>query len=436
MGGTNRETWGSQLGLVLSLVGVAVGLGNVWRFPYMLGIFGGATFLVVYIALVLALGVPGLIVELTISRYVRKGPFRAFTELGVPGGRAIGVTLLVTALAAVAYYLVVIGWVLWYLLLSVTGALFEGGVSAASVFEELIDSPHLQLIAHLVVVTLCVLVVSGGIRKGVELASKLMMPAVYAILTGIAVYALSLPRAFDGLAFYLSPDWSRISGPTLLAAMGQVFFSLGLGSTWIFIYGSYMSGNHGIVRSAAAVAFGDTLASFIAGLAILPLAYVFNVSPSSGPPLTFITLPEIFRQLPYGRAVSVLFFTALLLAALLSAVPGFEIFVEALSSYGISRGKGVALMGLIEVVLGIPSIVSLDILLYNDLLWGTTMLPMASLFSIVAFGWFLDRRVLLKELRLEREGVAWKALYYWVRLAMPPMVVLVLIYGWISFLTG
>ncbi len=435
MGGSSRETWSSQLGLVLSLIGVAVGLGNVWRFPYMLGMFGGATFLVIYLVLIFALGIPGLIAELTIARYVGVGPFTAFMKLGMPGGRVIGTILLITALAAVSYYLVVIGWVLWYLILSVSGVLFEGGVTAVSVFEGLITSPILQLVAHVSVVTFCVLIVSGGIRRGVELASRFMMPVVYVILVVVAVYALSLPGAGDGLVFYLRPDLSRVSGSTILAAMGQIFFSLGLGSTWIFIYGSYMSRRQGVVRSAVYTAFGDTVASFIAGLAILPLTFVFNVSPSSGPPLMFITLPEIFRQLPYGRLISVLLFTALLFAALLSAIPGFEIFVDALGNYGVSRRKAAVLMGVAEVVLGIPSILSLDILLYNDLVWGSTMLPIASLFSIIAFGWFVGSTKILKELGIERESTTWKVLYYWVRLAMPIMVILILIYGWISFFT-
>jgi len=397
--------------------------------------FGGATFLVIYLVLIFALGIPGLIAELTIARYVGVGPFTAFMKLGMPGGRVIGTILLITALAAVSYYLVVIGWVLWYLILSVSGVLFEGGVTAVSVFEGLITSPILQLVAHVSVVTFCVLIVSGGIRRGVELASRFMMPVVYVILVVVAVYALSLPGAGDGLVFYLRPDLSRVSGSTILAAMGQIFFSLGLGSTWIFIYGSYMSRRQGVVRSAVYTAFGDTVASFIAGLAILPLTFVFNVSPSSGPPLMFITLPEIFRQLPYGRLISVLLFTALLFAALLSAIPGFEIFVDALGNYGVSRRKAAVLMGVAEVVLGIPSILSLDILLYNDLVWGSTMLPIASLFSIIAFGWFVGSTKILKELGIERESTTWKVLYYWVRLAMPIMVILILIYGWISFFT-
>ncbi|MEM4465629.1 MAG: sodium-dependent transporter, partial [Ignisphaera sp.] len=267
----------------------------------------------------------------------------------------------------------------------------------------------------------------------IELASKIMMPIVYVILIGIAIYVLRLPKALDGLAFYLKPVWENVTGFTVLAAMGQVFFSLGLGSTWIFIYGSYMSKTQRTVRSAFYTAIGDTMASFIAGLAILPLVFVFGIDPQSGPPLMFITLPEIFRHLSGGMAISTLFFTALLFAALLSAVPGFEIFVDAMDRFGISRKRAVLIMGLIEVLLGIPSMLSIDILLYNDLFWGSTMLPIASLFSIVAFGWFVNKKIVLDELGLHRESTPWKIMYLWAKIAMPILVIMILAYGWITW---
>ncbi|MEM1778530.1 MAG: sodium-dependent transporter [Ignisphaera sp.] len=433
MGYPERETWSSSLGVILSLIGVAVGLGNMWRFPYMLGKFGGASFLVVYILFVVVIGVPGLIIELTIARYARRGPFSAFEKIGCPGGKAMGYLLLVTTVAAVAYYIVVIGWVLWYLILSVSGMMFREGMGIELLFSELTGSLHIQLAMHVTVVVLCMLIVISGVRKGIELASKIMMPIVYVILIGIAIYVLRLPKALDGLAFYLKPVWENVTGFTVLAAMGQVFFSLGLGSTWIFIYGSYMSKTQRIVRSAFYTAIGDTVASFIAGLAILPLVFAFGIDPQSGPPLMFITLPEIFRHLPGGTAISTLFFTALLFTALLSAVPGFEIFVDAMDRFGISRKRAVLIMGLIEVLLGIPSMLSIDVLLYNDLFWGSTMLPIASLFSIVAFGWFVNKKIVLDELGLNRESIPWKIMYLWAKIAMPILVIMILVYGWITW---
>lgn len=433
MGSPRRETWASNIGVALSLIGVAVGLGNVWRFPYMLGKFGGASFLLVYILLVIGMGVPGLVAELSIARHAGRGPFSAFTKIGYPGGRIVGCVLVVTAVAAVAYYVVVIGWVLWYMILSATGAIFAEQTDVAAVFSELTSSLYVQLAMHVAVVALCALVVSSGIRRGIELASKVLMPAVYAILVGIAIYVLRLPGALSGLVFYLKPAWENVTGLTVLAAMGQVFFSLGLGSTWIFIYGSYMSKEQKIVKNSLYAAVGDTAASFIAGLAVLPLVFIFGVDPQSGPPLMFITLPEIFRRLPGGAAISTLFFAALLFAALLSAVPGFEIFADAMSELGLSRKKAVLVMSLVEVLLGIPSMLSIDILLYNDLFWGTTMLPIASLFSITAFGWLVDRRALASELGLREETLPWKILYYWVKAAMPVLVITILVYGWVSW---
>jgi Na+-dependent transporters of the SNF family len=196
-----------------------------------------------------------------------------------------------------------------------------------------------------------------------------------------------------------------------------------------------MDKRQNLVKSSFITAIGDTMASLIAGFVILPLVFVFNIDPRSGPPLMFITLPEIFRLLPGGILISTLFFMALLFAAILSAVPGFEIFIDAVERYGLSRRKAAILMGLIEIVLGIPSMLSIDILMYNDLFWGSTMLPMASLFSIIAFGWFIDEETLRREIGLRKENLAWKLFYYWVRIAMPVIVILILIQGWISWLS-
>ncbi|MEM2757685.1 MAG: sodium-dependent transporter, partial [Sulfolobales archaeon] len=328
----SREFWSSKLGMILALIGVAVGLGNVWRFPYMLGKFGGAAFLLVYIALVLGVGVPALWAELSLARCVKSGPFKAYVKLGVRGGKSIGIFLLLVAVAAVSYYLVVIGWVLWYFIASVSGMYL--GVSAVSFFDSTLSSFWVQALMDSLVIGLCVIICLGGVRKGIERASKYLMPIVYVVLLMILFKAVTLPNAIEGLYFYLRPEWSLLTPITLLAAAGQVFFSLGLGATWIFIYGSYIGDDRSTIEAGGWTAFGDTLASFIAGLAILPTVYAFGIDPNSGPPLLFITLPEIFKVLPMGMLLASLMFLGLLFAATLSAVPAFEIFADALQELG------------------------------------------------------------------------------------------------------
>jgi len=431
-----REKWSTKVGMILSLIGVAVGLGNVWRFPYMLGKFGGAAFLLVYVLVVAFVGLPGLWVELSLARRARAGPFKAFEKLGFPRGRYVGFMLLIVTLAAVSYYLVVIGWVLWYLIGSVTGTLMRADPSA--LFSDLTRNLVTQVLMDALVIAACVAIGAGGIRRGIEKVSMFLMPLVYIILVILAVRSLTLPNAFEGLTYYLAPDWSKVSGMTVLAAVGQVFFSLGLGSTWIFIYGSYMAEKESSVEAGAWTAFGDTLASFLAGLAILPATFAFGINPASGPPLVFITLPEIFKRLPLGQLLSTLFFLGLLIAALLSAVPGFEIFVDALSSLGVSRFKSLAVMAVIELALGIPSMASIDILLYNDLFWGTTMLPIASLISIITFGWILRADDALKTLAenstiFSSKSTLLKVIYYWAKYILPVFVISVILHGWYSW---
>lgn len=431
-----REGWATKVGMTLSLIGVAVGLGNVWRFPYMLGKFGGAAFLIVYLAIVVFVGLPGLWVELLLSRHVQSGPFKAFEKLGLPGGKYVGVMLVIVALAAVSYYLVVIGWVMWYLIASITGALLE--MDSTTVFNGLVGDLRLQLIMDAAVIAICVGICAGGIRGGIERVSKFLMPLVYLILVILAVRSLTLPNAVEGLRYYLMPDWGKLNEMTVLAAMGQVFFSLGLGSTWIFIYGSYMASRSGSVAAGSWTAFGDTAASFLAGLVVLPTAFSFGVDPVSGPPLIFITLPEIFKVLPYGVLLSSMFFICLLIAAILSAVPGFEIFVDALRELGVPRLKALALMAVIELLLGIPSMISIDVLLYNDLFWGTTMLPVASLMSLMTFGWILRKDEALSmmagdSVMFSKHPTLLMMLYHLIKYVLPIFIVLIILQGWYSW---
>ncbi|MCS7109006.1 MAG: sodium-dependent transporter [Sulfolobales archaeon] len=437
---THRELWGSRVGMILALIGVAVGLGNVWRFPYMLGKFGGAAFLLIYILLVLAVGVPALWAELSLARYVRYGPYRAYVKLGLRGGGLIGTFLVIVAVAAVSYYLVVIGWVLWYLIASIGGLYL--GVSAASFFGDMLSNFYIQLVMDALVIGFCVLICLGGVRRGIERASRVMMPFVYVTLLIILARAVTLPNAIEGLYFYLKPDWSMLTPITLLAAAGQVFFSLGLGATWIFIYGSYISDERSVVEAGGWTAFGDTLASFIAGLAILPTVYAFGINPASGPPLLFITLPEIFKVMPMGLALASLLFLGLLFAATLSAVPAFEIFADAMAEFGLSRRKAIALMAFIELLLGIPSMLSVDVILYNDLIWSSA-LQIGSLLAITAFTYALGKNKALEELSKSstlskniKSTHLGDIIYYWIKYFIPTIILIILIYGWYSWFTS
>jgi len=434
-----RETWATKVGSILALIGVAVGLGNVWRFPYMLGKFGGAAFLMVYLLLVLFIGIPALWAEFTVARYTKSGPAMAFVRAGLPGGKYVGILLVIVAIAAVSYYLVVIGWVLWYMIASIAG--LYANVSAGEFFNNTLGSIGIQAAMDILVLLFIAVIILGGVRKGIERASKIFMPFFYVAFIILLVRVLTLPGADKGLAYYLRPDWSMLTPMTILAALGQVFFSLGLGATWIFIYSSYISDDQDLISSGLWTAFGDTVAAFIAGLVVLPAVFVFNIDPTSGPPLLFITLPEVFKQIPGGAIFATLFFLALFLVAVLSAIPGFEIVIDAFREwFGWSRKKTTIFMVVIEFLLGLPSMYSVDYLLYNDLFWGSTMLPIGSIFAMVTFAWILGKGKALSELKkgskIKLSSGFENFLYYWVKFVLPVFVVLVIIYGWISFFSG
>ena len=434
-----RETWASKTGAILALIGVAVGLGNAWRFPYMLGKFGGAAFLVIYLILVAIVGLPALWVELTIARSTKSGPATAFIKAGFPGGKYIGWLLVLVAIMAVSYYLVVIGWVLWYFIASIGG--MYSNINTGNFFNNTLGSIPLQAIMDVIVLFLVAAILLGGIRKGIEKASKIIMPFFYIAFIIIMIRSLTLPGAMNGLLYYLKPNWSMVTPMTFLATTGQIFFSLGLGSTWIFIYSSHLSDKQSIFSAGTWTAVGNTIASFIAGLAILPAVFAFNINPSSGPPLIFITLPDIFNKIPGGLIFGAIFFLALFLVAVLSAIPGFEIVIDAFQEkFGWSRKKTTFFMVIIEFLLGLPTMYSVEFLFYNDLFWGSTMLPIGSLISIITFGWIYKKRKAFEELRkasnIHLNGLMGTTLFYWVKYVLPIFIIITLIWGWYSFFSS
>jgi NSS family neurotransmitter:Na+ symporter len=434
-----RESWATKVGAILSLIGVAVGLGNVWRFPYMLGKFGGAAFLLIYLLLVISIGVPALWVELSIARRARSGPATAFIKVGLPGGKYVGVLLVLVAIMAVSYYLVVIGWVFWYFMASLTGMYAE--INAGSFFMNTLGNVPLQAAMDAITLAVCGVILLGGVRKGIERASKTIMPFFYLSFVILMIRSLTLPGAAGGLTYYLRPDWSMITPMTFLASLGQVFFSLGLGSTWIFIYGSYLSEDQDLVSAGIWTAFGDTGASFIAGLVVLPAVFAFGIDPSSGPPLLFITLPEVFKLIPGGMIFAALFFLALFLVAILSAVPGFEIVVDAFREwFGWDRKRTTIFMLVLEFLLGLPTMIDVNFIMYNDIFWGSTMLPIGSLIAIITFTWVLGRSKAFEELskgsKTKFDGLLGTIVFNWLKYIVPIFMILVLVWGWYSFLTS
>nr|WP_072637021.1 sodium-dependent transporter [Pandoraea pulmonicola] len=320
-----RATWGSRMGFVLAAAGSAVGLGAVWKFPYVVGEHGGGAFLAVYLACVLTLGVALLLAEMTIGRLTGKSITTALRELGGRRWAWVGRIATFNAFAILSFYVVVGGWTVAYLFRAVTGTVLSRDTAhLVGEFSSFIADPVASLASMGVFLMLTAAIVAAGVQKGIERAGKWLMPAFFVLMLLVIVRALTLPGAIAGVAWFLTPDFSAISGNTLLEALGLAFFSLSLGAGMIVAYGSYLPKDARLAGSAVWVATLATLACCLAGLMILPAVFAFGVAPNAGPGLTFITMPAIFAQMPFGHLVAIAFFLLLLFAALTSAVSLFE----------------------------------------------------------------------------------------------------------------
>ena len=319
---TSRAYFSSRFGVVMTFMGVAVGLGNVWRFPYMATAFGGGAFLLVYLILLVLFGIPAIMAELALGRMTRRGPMGAFTSIGMPMGRFVGWALFVTIFMAVSYYTVIVGWVLRYFFVSVTGQIDT--IQPLEFLANLTAGFATQFVMTGIVLAMVAAVLIMGIRGGIERISKVGMPLLFVLLLVLVFRTLTLPGAGEGLRFYITPDFSQSEG-VVIAALGQVFFSLSLGGTFLLTYASYLPSTTNLKSSAIVVGLGETAAAVLAGLVIVPAAMVFKLDPVSGPPLTFVVVPSIFAQMQFGSFFSALFFGLLFFAAFLSVVAAIEV---------------------------------------------------------------------------------------------------------------
>lgn len=427
--GTSRPRFGSAFGLLMTFIGVAVGLGNVWRFPYMAGAFGGGAFLLVYIVLLAAFGIPALMAELALGRMTRRGPVGAFTRIGMPGGAVVGWVLFITVLVALSYYTVVVGWVLRYTLISASGAI--GEIAPESFFETVLGGFWGQFLMTAVVLALVAAVLVLGIRKGVERVSKVGMPLLFLLLFVLIARSLTLPGAGAGLTYYLYPEFSMIDAGVVAAALGQLFFSLALGGTFLVTYASYLDDDVDLKKSAVTIGVGETLASVLAGFVILPAAVALGIEVGSGPPLTFVTAPSIFARVPGGAIFATLFFGLLFFAAFLSAVAGFEVLVAGMADeHGWDRKFAVKVFCGAALLLAVVPMQSLDYILKSDLFWGSTMQPVGSALALIGLAWVVGLGRALEE---ANKGVAGRPIgrfwFYWIKYVVPVGIAVILAFG-------
>jgi NSS family neurotransmitter:Na+ symporter len=428
-----REQWTSNAGFVIATIGSAVGLGNIWRFAYVAGENGGAAFLLVYLVLVLLVGLPLMMAEFVVGRRGAGDAVTAF-ENAAPRSplRFVGWIGMVGAFLILSYYGDLSG--------SLTGALWDAAAHGyGAYFAGFIADPVAPVLWFAAMLLAAMFVVAGGVQRGIERLNGWIMPVLAFIVIALAVFALTLPGAWRGMEFLLSPDWSALMRPRMyLAALGQAFFSLGVGMAVMVTYASYMRRDQRIPASAAWIVGGDTLFAIIAGIAIFPTVFAFGMNPAAGPELAFITLPQIFLQMPGGAMVGPVFFFLLVAAAMTSMVSLLEVPVAfAIHRLGASRRMAAGIIGIAIFLLGVPSALSygalkgvqiagLPILDAVDQSVSNFILPLGGLLIAIFVGWSLKRSGTLEDCDLagSRVGGVWLIL---IRVVVPAMVAIILL---------
>ena len=360
-----RAKFGSKIGVVLATVGCAVGLGNIWRFPYMLGSNGGAAFLLVYILCILFLGIPVMITEFSIGRHTHKNAAGAFKEMA-PGTLwpLLGYNGVLAAFLILGFYSVVSGWTLEYIVQAFTGSLQGKSVTDfATEFEQFSTNPYRPIFWTLLFIAMTHIIIICGVEKGIERASKVMMPLLFFILIVLGIRSVTLDGALDGLKFLFKADFSKINSSVVLSAMRQAFFSLSIGMGCLITYASYFNKETNLQKTALQVTVLDTFVAVMAGVMIFPAAFSFGITPTAGPELVFITLPNVFGHMPVGWLWSFIFFVLLALAALTSTISLHEVATAYVhEELHFSRKKAAWLVSAGVTVLAILSSLSIGVL--------------------------------------------------------------------------
>ncbi|MBP9481364.1 MAG: sodium-dependent transporter [Parabacteroides sp.] len=408
----NRATFGSKLGVIMATVGCAVGLGNIWRFPYMLGENGGAAFLAVYILCIILLGLPVMLTEFFIGRHSKRNAAGAF-KLMAPGTKwsFIGYNGVLASSLILGFYSVVSGWTLEYMFQAVTGSLSNKSPEAFTqdfaLFSSGIFRPIFWTIAF---IGMTHFIIVSGVKDGIEKTSKIMMPLLFIILFALCIRSVTLPNAEKGLDFLFKPDFSKLTSAVVLSAMGQAFFSLSIGMGCLITYSSYFDNKTNMQNTALQVTILDTLVAVLAGVMIFPAVFSFGIAPTAGPELVFITLPNVFQQLPLGGLWSLVFFVLLALAALTSTISLHEVATAYIhEEYHISRAKAALFVSGGVLFLGIISSLSIGVwkeytifgLTFFDLLDYLTakiMLPFGGMLICIYVGTRVDKKILKDEL--------------------------------------
>lgn len=435
------QQWTSKIGFVLAAAGAAVGLGAIWKFPYVAGNGGGGAFFLVFLLLTLFIGMPLLIAEFVIGRSTQKEAVTAYKVL-VPNSKVypwIGRMGVVTCFSVLSFYSVVGGWILLYLYYSVTGSFWNGAADYGQLFGETISNPLSAIGAQFFFMLCTIFVVSKGVEKGIEKASKYMMPLLFILFIAIIVRALTLDGAFAGVEFFLKPDFSKLTADTILYAMGQSFFSLTVGASVMVTYSSYLKKEEHLAKSATSIVSLTVFVTVLAGLAIFPAIFALGVKPTEGPGLLFIVLPAVFAKIPFGQFFFIMFLILFFFATLTSAISMLEIVVASVAKGNEKKRPSASLLiGILIFAVGIPSALSFGIM--SDVkIFGKTFFDLVDFsvsnvllpLGVLAISLFvpnkMSKELLMKELEVtETKGkTLFNIWFFLLRYVIPVTVIIV-----------
>ncbi len=429
----NRPSWTSRYAFIITTIGSAVGLGNIWRFPYIMGQYGGAVFLIIYIILISTICFIPLINELYIGKLTKKECVGAYESIN-PKFKPIGALNPITGILIASFYFIVGGWIINYIYKSfVCNQISDFG----AYFSEFIQAPLYPCILTIIFLFICIFFTAKGVKNGIEAANKVLMPLLALILIFLVVISLNLPNANLGLEYMFKPDFSKINSEMVLAALGQAFFTLSIGMGALLTYGSYIKEDKSLVKSVYTIILSDTAFAILAGIMIFPAVFSFNMEPNSGAGLVFVTLPKIFSQVPYGNIISCAFFVLLLCAAITSGISIVEgPCATLIERFKVSRSKACCILFFVISIIAIPATLSFGILDhvkifertifdFLDFFTSNIMLPLNTLFLCLVSGWYLQ----IKGNRIIKNSLLVLLFDFGLRFVVPIALICLIIMG-------
>lgn len=442
---SKRSSFSGGLGFVLAAAGSAVGLGNLWRFPYLAAQYGGGIFILVYLVLALTFGFALLSTEIAIGRKTGSSPILAYKKLDKRFS-FLGYVALIVPVIIVPYYCVIGGWVTKYITVYAMG--LSSRAAEDNYYSDFISSHWSPLVFFAIFMLLTILVVLLGVEKGIEKMSKLLMPVLILLTLGISIYIAALPGAVDGIKYYLIPDFDRFSFMTVVSALGQLFFSVSIAMGIMITYGSYTNRDVNLSKSVSTIELFDTFVALLSGLTVVPAVFIFGGEEglsSSGPGLMFQTLPKVFVEMPGGSIIGFLFFLLVFLAALTSSISVTEAIVSSvIDGFGISRAKAGCVVAVICILLGVPSslgngvwsnvkILGMDFLSFFDYLSNSVLMPIIALVTCIMIGWFVGTKTITDEITKNGEVFKRKSLYNaMIKYIAPVLLIIILVISALS----